>query len=339
MLVDPSVNPERIYKGISKNDYIPEVVKRLKKIIDKEIERDVILFGFSENMKWLSRLLKEDNRSYNLADWRESFINYFCSDEKVDDINKFNPSDNQLIVFCPEEIHIMKEGMYFLMRSDFKFVPTIYERHRLHSPYHEEEPYKSIKENAIKRAKSMLSDTQLFDLIQLVKLTKSVEGCIVEYGCMHGGSSAMLLEASNFYGSRNLHIYDTFTGIPKSKYGLDFFWKNAFSNNSYSEVKKAFSDCSNVYIHKGNILETHKNINEPISFAYLASDTLESGEVLLEYVWKYLSIGGVLAVCDYGSYPNCIPLTMITDEFLKIKKNAFAFKTERLGIYIMKIKN
>ncbi len=338
MLIDPSINPNLIYKGIFKNDYIPDVVKRLKETIDTEIEKDVILFGFSENMKWLSRILREEKRSYYLTDWRESFVNYDCGEEKVEDINNLKPSKNQLIVFCPEEIDFMKEGMSFLMRSNFKFVPTIYERHRLHSPYHEEEPYKSIQKKALKRAKSMLSDTQKFDLIQFVKLTKDVEGCIVEYGCLHGGSSSILLEASNFYGSKEIHIYDTFAGIPESKYGLDYFWKNSFSNNSYSEVKNAFSDCSNMHIHRGNILETYKNIKAPISFGYIASDTLESGEVLLEHIWKYLSIGGILAICDYGSYPNCIPLTMITDEFIKRNKNAFVFKHERLGISIMKTK-
>ena len=186
------------------------------------------------------------------------------------------------------------------------------------------------------RARSMISDAQLFDLIQFIRMVKDVPGDVVEYGSLHGGSGAILVEAVEHYGRKPVWLFDSFAGIPKSRYGLDHRWDGAFSNNSYKEVQAAFADRDNVKVVQGNITETYDAVKNPISFGYLASDTLESGELLLNFMWPRLSVGGIIAVCDYGSYPNCVPLTVITDKFLEDKKNAMVFHTARVGIFFMK---
>ena len=63
----------------SKKDYIPpqlsdyysKVVLRLFQRIVRDENKKIILFGFSSNMKWLLRLLKEKNISPVLCDWRK----------------------------------------------------------------------------------------------------------------------------------------------------------------------------------------------------------------------------------------------------------------------------
>ena len=138
----------------------------------------------------------------------------------------------------------------------------------------------------------------------------------MEFGTYNGGSGAIMAEASKFFGNKNIWLFDTFSGIPDSKYGLDFHWRGSFSNNSYSEVKNAFSEMKNVHVIKGNICETHNKVSpEAISFGYLGSDTLETGEILMEYMWTKLSPGGIIVVADYGSFPNAIPLTSLLTNF------------------------
>ena len=73
-----------------------------------------------------------------------------------------------------------------------------------------------------------------------------------------------------------------------------------------------------------------------MSIAYIASDTLESGEILLEYIWSRLSVGGIVSVCDYGSYPNAIPLTMYVDRFFSKKKDAQVFRPYQVGLFAIK---
>ena len=93
----------------------------------------------------------------------------------------------------------------------------------------------------------------------------------------------------------------------------------------------------NVKVVKGNITETYNQVTNAISFGYLASDTIESGELLMNFMWPKLSPGGIICVCDYGSFPNAIPLTVYIDEFIKnIANEAFIFRNERCGIFILK---
>jgi len=94
---------------------------------------------------------------------------------------------------------------------------------------------------------------------------------------------------------------------------------------------------SNVKVIKGNICETYDQVTNPISFGYLASDTLETGELLINFMWSKLSPGGIICVCDYGSFPNAIPLTVYIDHFIKkISDQAFIFRNDKCGIFIMK---
>jgi hypothetical protein len=317
-------------------DYIPQVPKRLLQRIQAEPFSSVALYGFSDNMKWLYRLLLEREYEPILCDWRKQFIEYDCGGKSLVSIDSLKDDPSILVVVCVEEIHDVKAAMWYLIENKINQMPVIYDRSEAHSPFHQEQPFKGIAERARERARSMISDAQLFDLIQFIRLTSHIQGDVVEFGSLHGGSGAVLVEAVNFYGKKPVWLFDSFDGIPKSKYGLDHRWNGAFSNNSFSEVQNAFKDCDNVKIVRGNICEKYDVVSNPISFGYLASDTLESGEVLLNFIWSKLSIGGIIAICDYGSYPNCIPLTVMTDKFFENRPDAFIFHTGRVGIFVMK---
>lgn len=317
-------------------DYVPDVVKRLMKRIRTESGAAVALYGFSGNMKWLHRLLKESGRHSILCDWREKFVGYDCGGEILVPIDTLKDNSNTLLVVCVEEIHAMKAAIRHLIDNKINSFPVIYDRTEYHSPFHQEEPFKGIAERAKTRAVSMITDAQLFDLIQFIRLTTHIEGDVVEYGSLHGGSGAILVEAVNHYGKKPVWLFDSFAGIPKSRYGLDHHWDGSFSNNSLKEVQSAFEDCEHVKVVAGNICETFDSVKNPISFGYLASDTLESGELLLNFMWPKLSPGGIISICDYGSYPNCVPLTVCVDKFFENKTEAFIYHTARVGIFIMK---
>ena len=48
------------------------------------------------------------------------------------------------------------------------------------------------------------------------------------------------------HGCSMVWLFDTFSGIPDSRYGLDFHWNGSFADNSYAAVKDAFLDMKNV---------------------------------------------------------------------------------------------
>lgn len=327
---------KKAYVPLQLADYVPVVVRRLMERIQVEPLQSLALYGFGDNMKWLYRMLREQGRDPILCDWRPQFIGYDCGGKDVVSVDALNDDPKTLLVVCVEEIHDMKGAMRYLIDHKMDRMPVIYDRTEAHSPFHQEEPFKGIADRARSRARSMISDAQLFDLIQFIRLTRDVEGDVVEYGSLHGGSGAVIVEALNHYGKKPVWLFDSFAGIPKSRFGLDHRWDGAFSNNSFKEVQAAFRDCTNVKVVAGNITEAYDVVKNPISFGYLASDTLESGELLLNFMWPKLSKGGIICVCDYGSYPNCVPLTVITDKFFEDKDNALIFHTARVGIFIMK---
>jgi hypothetical protein len=251
-------------------------------------------------------------------------------------VDSLNDDPDTLLVICVEEINDMKSAIRHLLDKGLIRMKAIYDRSEPHSPFNQEQPFKGIADRARNRARSMISDAQLFDLIQFIRMTAEVPGDVVEYGSLHGGSGAVLAEALNHYGKKPLYLLDTFGGIPESRFGLDHRWNGAFSNNSYQEVKTAFADLDNVTVVRGNILDTYDVTSNPLSFGYLASDTLESGELLLNYMWPKLSRGGILAVCDYGSYPNCLPLTVACDRFFENKNDAVIYYPDNYGIFALK---
>lgn len=316
-------------------NHIPAVALRLFKRILQGNFKKVALLGFSENMRWLFRLLSGKGMGPVLCDWRPAYEAYDCGGKQLVAADTLENGKETLVVICVEEIHMMKEAMWYLYKNK-PAVPAIYDRDLIHDPFHQEEPFKSIRERARMRAVSMISEQQLFDLVQFIRATSHVAGDVVEFGSLYGGSGAVLVEAVRHYGIKPVWLFDSFTGIPDSRYGLDYHWNGSFCDSSYAAVRDAFADCENVKIIRGNICDTHTQLTKSVSFGYIASDTLESGELLLNFLWPRLNPMGIIAVCDYGSYPNAIPLTMYTDKFLEDKKDAVIFHPARVGIFIMK---
>ncbi len=321
-----------------KEKYISKVVRRLIEKMDFDKFEKIILFGFSDNMKWIYSIMRQNNKDLILCDWRKNFIAYDCGGKQLVSILEIENSSKHQVIVCLEDINEIKDSVRFIIENDLQKLNYVFDNQFPNFPFNYENPYNLIAQKAKQRAKSMISDEQLFDLIQFIDQTSSVEGDVVEFGSLHGGSGAIISEAVDcFSPGKNVYLFDTFKGIPKSKYGLDFHWTNSFANNSYNEVKNAFKDMKNVNIIAGDINLTHKTIKNNLSFAYIASDTYESGLLLLNYLWPKLNRGGILAVCDYGSFPNCYPLTVIVDLFFEDKKEEiFVYKPAKLGIFILK---
>jgi len=317
--------------------YISAVVVRFMKRIKLAPFTSVALLGFSENMRMLFRLLKEQGEDPILCDWRNEFDDYDCGGQKLVHVDTLEGKSDILLVICVEDIKTIKDAMWHLLSTKLNSLPVIYDRSDKHDPFNQEEPFRGIHERARNRAISMISEPQLFDLVQFIRNTADIEGDVVEYGSLYGGSGAVIVEAVNHYASnKTVWLFDSFAGIPDSRYGLDYHWNGSFSDNSFAAVRDAFKDCENVKVVPGNICDTYDQVTSKISFGYVASDTLESGELLLNFMWPKISPGGIIAICDYGSFPNAIPLTMFTDKFFEDKKDAFIFHPTRVGLFVIK---
>lgn len=324
--------------ALTTEHYLPEVVPKLLKRIEAEKFANIALYGFSEPMKWLYRLLRERDLQPRLYDWRQDFVGYDCGGGVVEHVEEIEGARDTLLVVCVDDPEAIKAGIRYLIENDYDSLPSIYELMEPHDPFAREQPFRGIRERARSRAISMVTDEKLFNLVQYIGLTAHIEGTVVEFGSYQGGSSAVIVEAVNHFGKKPVLIFDSYEGIPKSKYGLDHRWHMSFSNNSYAQVKNAFRDCENVQVVKGNVLDTMNMVKAPVTFCHVAIDTLEACEAALNTIWPILAPEGIIVVDDYGSYPNCIPLTVMTDKFCEGKSDAFKFLTQWTGVFIMKRK-
>ena len=159
-------------KPIQVENYVPEVVKRLLEKINFSNFENIVLFGFSTNMKWILRLLKINGITPKLSDWRSKFRNYDCGGDKIVNLEKLTKNESTLIILCPDDVEDLKSAMIYLMQDKFSKIPVIYDLQEHYNPILQQSPYKDIFKKAKIRATSMLRNEQLFDLIQFIEITK-----------------------------------------------------------------------------------------------------------------------------------------------------------------------
>ncbi len=140
-------------------------------------------------------------------------------------------------------------------------------------------------------------------------LVFEVPGAVVEVGS-HSGSTAAFLQMiiDHFDTSRELHVYDSFEGMPEPG-PEDAYLIKGDRAATVDDLKKTFAHYGVKVpeIHRGWFHETlPAGLPQTIAFAYLDGDFYDSITVSLEHVWPRLSPGGLVLVDDYADL-ECSP--------------------------------
>lgn len=133
-------------------------------------------------------------------------------------------------------------------------------------------------------------------------LLSGIPGAIVEVGCNAGGTSVFLkMIIDELAPDRELHIYDSFRGLPpKSSY--DTLFDHGDLRSSRHEVENNFRKwgLELPVVHEGWFQDTlASELPDCIAFAYLDSDFYDSILVSLRYVYPRLSKNAVVLIDDY----------------------------------------
>lgn len=150
-----------------------------------------------------------------------------------------------------------------------------------------------------------IMDRTLLDrerLLNLYRLSASINegdvpGYVVEIGAFRGGSAKLLSRANP---SREVHVFESFEGIPCEPWELDGHRKGDFAAD-FEDVKAYLSDCSNVTIHRGVFPETWPKNLEPIALAHIDVDMEKAAREAIVLLWPLLLPGGYLVFDDYNS--------------------------------------
>lgn len=136
-------------------------------------------------------------------------------------------------------------------------------------------------------------------LHQCAKQALNLEGDFAEMGVDRGGSASFL--ANIVSGSRTLHLFDTFEGMPETDSVRDWHKKGDFSDTSLERVKEVVGWNSNVAYHPGKIPDSFLGLNAlRFSFVHLDLDIYRSTLDALEYVYGRMERGGFIVFDDYA---------------------------------------
>ena len=179
---------------------------------------------------------------------------------------------------------------------------------------------------ACAREFTMTSPERMYALWQGVRqvLRRQVPGAFVECGVWRGGSSMVMAHTllAQQQSSRELWLYDTFTGMPQPAGGdVDFTGRSAAAQ------LRSSGDRDNLVLARASLEEVRENMartayptdriryvpglvedtipaHAPGAIALLRLDTdwEASTRHELTHLWPRLSAGGVLVIDDYGHW-------------------------------------
>jgi hypothetical protein len=133
-------------------------------------------------------------------------------------------------------------------------------------------------------------------------------GVVVECGCFKGGSTVNLSLACALAG-RELHVYDSFAGLPDptaadAVHRLDargeiHTYEAGMYSGSLDEVRgnvARFGDPSVTRFHPGYFEDTMPGLDAPVAMAFADVDLVASLEPCVRAIWPLLAPGGTLFV-------------------------------------------
>lgn len=202
------------------------------------------------------------------------------------------------------EIRVLKEICYRQIKNLPKLI------------YNEEGPFLEVLSKV--ENKTLLGIQSLFNLFQLLKQAKSVHGDMAEVGVYKGGTAYLMLKESAST-NKKVHLFDTFSGMPKTNEAIDLHKEGDFKDTSMKQCQLFLSEFSNAEFYPGIFPETASPIkNKRFSFVHVDCDIYSSVKESCEFFYPRLEKSGILLFDDYG-IPSCPGAKKAVDEFFKDK--------------------
>jgi O-methyltransferase len=170
-------------------------------------------------------------------------------------------------------------------------------------------------------AYTLVSKDRCYVLYILAKQALALGGDFWECGVYKGGTAMMLSQLLNTcQNTKQLHLFDTFEGMPETNSQNDLHRKGDFSDTHYEDVVKRVNQSLNIRFHKGYIPDTFKGLEQSqIAFAHIDVDIHKSIIDCCEFIYPKMTSGGFMIFDDYG-FPSCPGARKAVDTFFSDKK-------------------
>lgn len=169
--------------------------------------------------------------------------------------------------------------------------------------------------------KTLVSADRCHIIYTILKQAVHIPGDIWECGVYKGGTAAMIAAfLQENAPSKHLYLFDTFEGMPEADAEKDGHKKGDFQDTSVEEVASYVGHDQLCVIRKGLIPETFRGLeSSQIAFAHIDVDIYKSILDCLGFIWPRLSLGGFIAIDDYG-IASCPGARAAVDEFFRAEK-------------------
>ncbi len=171
---------------------------------------------------------------------------------------------------------------------------------------------------------SCVSADRKYVLCQLLEQSVlTLAGDVAECGVYQGGTAKIFAERLHELGvAKQLHLFDTFEGMPETDPRYDLIQRGDFSNTSLEAVRAYVGPYDNVEYHPGLVPATLAAVSgRTFCFAHIDLDIYHPIAAATEFFYARLATGGIMLYDDYG-FPSCPGARKAVDEF-------FADKPER----------
>lgn len=148
------------------------------------------------------------------------------------------------------------------------------------------------------RTEMLLDENDALHLYMAVKATGKVPGDLAEVGVYKGGSASLICEVK---GSRRLHLFDSFDGLPKSDASDSIFINGAYKTD-HEKVKQVLREYEDCRIYKGLFPATATGLSEErFSFVHIDIDLYKGTKDCLEFFYPRLNKGAIMLCHDYST--------------------------------------
>jgi hypothetical protein len=162
--------------------------------------------------------------------------------------------------------------------------------------YHSKETIRTLKKISSEESPLLLRPSEIFNIFSFAGLQSETDGDFAEVGVFKGVTSKVICEAK---GSKALHLFDTFEGLPKVG-EMDSDFKSKMFKSNYDLVVNKLKNYENVFIYKGLFPGTSEPIEKKrFSFVHLDVDIYESTRDCLEFFYPRLYKSGIIISHDY----------------------------------------
>ncbi|APG28027.1 hypothetical protein A7E78_09375 [Syntrophotalea acetylenivorans] len=165
------------------------------------------------------------------------------------------------------------------------------------------------------RRHTLLSEDRLGILYQLACQANHVPGDAVEVGVYKGGT-ALLMATALKNSTQQIHLFDTFCGMPAAKPDVDLHRAGDFSDTTAESVSSLLQNFNNIHLHPGLFPDSLPRDwhNHRFSLVHIDVDIFSSTLACCRYFYPRLNPGGVMVIDDYG-FPSCPGVRKAVDEY------------------------